>query len=115
MSARAQSFERLLDAVTEIVERDFRIIIDRDTFEYARFATHVQYLFKRIQGDESLTSENLQLYKSSRKEFPELARCVDHISEYMEHAWGTKILDEEKLYIMLHVNRVCSQGKDQGK
>lgn len=58
-SDRAQSFERLLNDVTDIVEYDFRTIIDRESFEFSRFATHVQYLFKRIKGNDSLSSANL--------------------------------------------------------
>ena len=108
-SDRAQSFERLLNDVTEIVERDFRTIIDRESFEFSRFATHVQYLFKRIQSNESLSSANLPLYQNSREEFPELAECIDHICTYMEREWRTSLTDEEKLYLMLHVNRICAQ------
>lgn len=113
-SDRAQSFERLLNDVTSIVERDFRTIIDRESFEFSRFATHVQYLFKRIQSNESLSSANLPLYGNSRKEFPELAECIDHICAYMEREWHTSLTDEEKLYLMLHVNRICSQA-DTGR
>ena len=108
-SDRARSFEQLLNDVTAIVERDFRTIIDRETFEYSRFATHVQYLFRRIQGGENISSANLPLYGNSREEFPELASCIDHISTYIERSWGTRLTDEEKLYLMLHVNRICSQ------
>lgn len=113
-SDRAQSFERLLNDVTSIVERDFRTIIDRESFEFSRFATHVQYLFKRIQSNESLSSANLPLSGNSRKEFPELAECIHHICAYMEREWHTALTDEEKLYLMLHVNRICSQA-DTGR
>lgn len=115
-SSRACSFEQLLNEVTAIVERDFRTIIDRDTFEYSRFATHVQYLFRRIQGGEKISSANLALYGNSREEFPELASCIDHISGYIEHSWGTRLTDDEKLYLLLHVNRICSQqNQDQNR
>lgn len=115
-SSRACSFEQLLNEVTAIVERDFRTIIDRDTFEYSRFATHVQYLFRRIQGGEIISSANLALYGNSREEFPELASCIDHISGYIEHSWGTRLTDDEKLYLLLHVNRICSQqNQDQNR
>lgn len=113
-SDRARSFNRLLNDVTAIVERDYRMFIDRDTFEFSRFATHIQYLFKRIQSSESISSANLPLYGNSRKEFPELAVCIDHICAYLEKEWGTTLADEEKLYLMLHVNRICSQMGQNG-
>lgn len=110
-SDRAQSFERLLNDVTDIVEYDFRTIIDRESFEFSRFATHVQYLFKRIKGNDSLSSANLPLYANSREEFPELAQCIDHICTYMKREWHTELTDEEKLYFMLHVNRICTKAE----
>ena len=107
-SDRARAFDRLLNDVTGIIERDFRTIIDRDTFEFSRFATHMQYLFQRVEAHEAIESPNLPLYGSSRDEFPELAQCVDHISDYFTQQWHTVLTDEEKLYLMLHVNRVFS-------
>lgn len=107
-SDRAQTFENLLNEITEIVERDFRTIIDRDAFAYARFATHIQYLFRRVQLNESVESENLQMYEKSREEFPDLARCVDHIGACFERELNIALTDEEKLYLMLHVNRIRS-------
>lgn len=76
----------------------------------------MQYLFRRIQGGENISSANLPLYGNSREEFPELASCIDHISSYIEHSWGTRLTDDEKLYLLLHVNRICSQqNQDQNR
>lgn len=111
VSEGACTFEALLDDVTSIVERSFRTIINREGFAYSRFATHVRYLYQRIQAHESIESDNLPMYEKSREEFPELARCIDDISEYFVRERGTVLTDEEKLYLMLHVNRIrTNQG-----
>ena len=107
----ACTFEMLLDDVTGIVERSFRTIINREGFAYSRFATHIRYLYQRIQTHESIESDNLPMYGKSREEFPELARCIDDISEYFSREHHTVLTDEKKLYLMLHVNRIrTSQG-----
>lgn len=105
---RSATFEQLLDGITAIIESDFKTIIDRSSFDYSRFATHIQYLYQRIQQNESINSANLPLYGFTRDEFPELATCVDHINEYFIRTLHESLRDEEKLYLMLHVNRVVA-------
>ena len=81
-SKPTKQFDDMLEDVTEIVESDFRIIVDRDSYDFTRYATHLRYLFKRIQAGESLNSANMQMYKNFREEFPQLAECVKHIGSY---------------------------------
>ena len=103
----AAQFAEMLEEITEIVEGDFHQIIDRDSFNYSRYATHVQYLFKRIRTQTAIDSENIRMYKSLREEFPEIADCVSHISDHIKEKWGYELSEEEQLYLMLHVNRIC--------
>lgn len=100
-------FAEMLEEITEIVEGDFHQIIDRDSFNYSRYATHVQYLFKRIRTQTAIDSENIRMYKSLREEFPEIADCVSHISDHIKEKWGYELSEEEQFYLMLHVNRIC--------
>lgn len=103
----AAQFAEMLEEITEIVEGDFHQIIDRDSFNYSRYTTHVQYLFKRIRTQTAIDSENIRMYKSLREEFPEIADCVSHISDHIKEKWGYELSEEEQLYLMLHVNRIC--------
>lgn len=43
-----EEYETILERMTQIVEYALQVTIRRDTFNYARFATHVQYLLKRV-------------------------------------------------------------------
>lgn len=99
--------EEMLDDITGIVEKQFRIIVDRDTFNYSRYATHLQYLFQRIHAQAALNSDNLHIYKSLREEFPEIAGCVEKIGTHIQEKWNSELTEEEKLYLILHINRIC--------
>ena len=105
----AKQFDDMLEDVIEILESDFRIIVDRDSFDFTRFATHLRYLFKRIQAGESLNSANMQMYKNFREEFPQLAECVKHIGSYCRETWDATLSEEEELYLMIHLNRIISK------
>lgn len=99
--------EEMLEEITEIVENSFHILVDRESFNYSRYATHLQYLFQRIHAGKAIQSDNLQLYTSLREEFPEIAACVETIAAHIQQAWHCTLTEEEKLYLILHVNRIC--------
>lgn len=104
-----EEYETILERMTQIVEYALQVTIRRDTFNYARFATHVQYLLKRVQEDSSIDSDNLQVYASIRDEYRDVSACVDQIHEYLQRNWSIDLSEEEKLYLIMHINRVISQ------
>lgn len=104
-------FAEMLEDITEIVESEFHIVVDRNSFSFTRYATHLQYLFQRIHQSKTIDSENIRLYKDLHKEFPEISVCVDKIAAHIEKAWACKISEEEKLYLILHVNRIRAKER----
>ncbi len=71
----------MLDDITDLVENTFHLMIDRDSFNYSRYATHLQYLFQRIHDGKGINSDNSQMYESIKKEFPSISDCVDEIAK----------------------------------
>lgn len=102
-------FEEFLEEITEIVEGDMHIMLNRESFNFARYATHLQYLFHRMIANKAIKSDNLSLYGSMRDEFPGIAACAEHISIYIAQRWKTELSKEEKLYLILHINRICEK------
>lgn len=104
-----QKYDEILEQTTQIIEWEMEIRVSRDSFSYARFATHLQYLFKRVFKNQHIDSDNLQMYCSMRGEYPQVSRCVDRIAEYYRGTWHVELTEEEKLYLILHINRVCAK------
>ena len=102
-----QEYDDMLEEITEIVERDFRIMVDRESFDFARYATHLQYLFERIKNGKAINSANLHLYRDFCDDFPELVTCVEHVSRHIKEKWAAELSQEERLYLMLHINQIC--------
>jgi len=98
----------LISEITDIISSYFEIYIDKRGFNYSRFVTHMQYLLKRQSEGVSIHSGNNVMYKDMVKNYPKTASCVQKISEYLSDQRGIKLEDEEKLYLMMHVNRLCS-------
>lgn len=106
-----EEYETILERMTQIIEHDMELSIHRKTFNYARFATHVQYLLKRFHDQAPIDSSNLQMYQSIRNEYQSVSACVDHINDYLKQNWSIDLSEEEKLYLILHINRVISQER----
>lgn len=101
--------EKINDEVTEIIEKHRNQKINRNSFNYSRFVTHLQYLLKRQDSNTAISSENTKLFESIKDEFPDTYLCVREIKEYLKTEIGWEPNDEELLYLMLHVNRLCSR------
>ncbi|MDO5409131.1 MAG: PRD domain-containing protein [Lachnospiraceae bacterium] len=100
-------FDEILEDTISIVEDEIGIVIDRDSFNFARYSSHLMYLLKRISSNQALDTDNGIMYQSLREEFQEIAECVDLIDKYFGEKWKFSLSDEEKLYLILHVNRIC--------
>ena len=37
----------------------------------------------------------------------EIAACVEKIAQHIEEKWHSTLTEEEKLYLILHINRIC--------
>jgi beta-glucoside operon transcriptional antiterminator len=101
--------EELMDKTTKIIEDHFEIVIDKEGFNYSRFVTHMQYLFKRGKKNELIKDKNEAIYQSLLLTIPEACECTKKIKEYLENFLGYKLTNEECMYIMLHVNRLCTR------
>ena len=108
---RAQGDEDMLEDVTEIIENSFNMTIDRATFAYSRYATHMNYLFRRLHGGESLGGQTSDIYGDLRKGHPDIEACVEKITKHLIDAWSCELSDEERLYVFVHVSRL--RAKEQ--
>ena len=104
-------YDRVLEESTIAVERRLGIQVDREGFDYARFATHLQYLFNRLNSGESIVSDNRKMYLSLKDEYSVASACADDIASVLSRLTGQELIDEERLYLMMHINRIASKAR----
>lgn len=100
---------RIIEDVTGIIETKFKITIDKEGFNYSRFVSHMQYLLKRQKDDQMIVSDNASLYETIKTEYPDIYLCATDINQYLSDNYGWNLTDEEEMYLMLHLNRLCSR------
>ena len=104
-----QRYDDVLEDTVSLVEDEMGIVIDRSSFNFARYSSHLMYLLQRLGTGSVLDSNMSDIYHSLKEERPEIARCVDLIEQYFRDKWNCSLCEEEKLYLLMHINRICTR------
>ena len=94
---------------TKIIEKEFSTSIDRGSFNYSRFATHLDYLIRRLTISEQIESLNEEMVEQVRKNYPQSYACAEKVTSYLRKQTQEDIRDEEVLYLSMHINRMVSR------
>ncbi len=94
---------------TRIIENEFGIEIARDSFNYSRFVTHLDYLVRRLSGNEQIQSRNIIIFDEIKDSYPDSYECAVKIGSFLNEELGQKISEEETMYLVIHVNRLLSR------
>jgi len=104
-----QKYGNLVNSCVEMIGDTLHIRIDKKSFSYYRFVTHLYYLVKRVFRNDMIQSENEQVFDMLKKDFPDIYACTNLIDDMMQEKLNKRLSDEEKLYLILHINRLYSR------
>ena len=99
--------ERFVEDITDIIESEMNIIIDRDDFSYSRFVTHLKFMLKRSRKIDRSQAAMDEMYDSVK--IAKLEPLIEKIKYYIIDALHIEPGKEELLYLMLHINRLCAR------
>jgi beta-glucoside operon transcriptional antiterminator len=89
-----------------IIKECLNISFDEESPGFARFLTHIRYFVIRQINGTSLKNENEDMYNIITKRRPQEVECVRAIEKYLKETYGWVCSDEEKLYLILHMQRM---------
>jgi beta-glucoside operon transcriptional antiterminator len=69
----------------------------------------MDYLIKRIIKNEQIDSDNEKMYDEIKKRFEKAYECTLLIEQVFDEKLQRKLNKEERLYLMLHINRMCTR------
>lgn len=101
----------IIEESIAIVEQEFQIKINKESFNYSRFATHVDYLLRRTSKNNQIESSNRTMFETLKKQYPCTYLCAVKIKDLFRKEWKITLSEEEQLYLMLHINRLCAREK----
>ena len=104
----AVKFPDQMQAIVDIVERDLGILLDESSLHYERFMTHIKFLIQRIYRKELLSSEDRELSLLMQRKYPREYQCSLKVAEYITQATGSRLSEEEIMYLSVHIRRVST-------
>lgn len=104
----AVKFPDQMQAIVDIVEHDLGILLDESSLHYERFVTHIKFLIQRIYRKELLSSEDRELSLMMQRKYPREYQCSVKVAEYIMQATGSRLSEEEIMYLSVHIRRVTT-------
>ncbi|MGI6607885.1 MAG: PRD domain-containing protein [Erysipelotrichaceae bacterium] len=101
--------EQLIDDIVNIIEDNMQQKINKDRFNYSRFVSHMYYLMRRNINNCTSQIDSESMYKKLICEYPLIGDTSEKISEYLYKNKGQSLNNEEKLYLILHISRLCAR------
>lgn len=104
----AEEFEEIFNQIIRIIEDEMNFELDRGSYDCYRFGVHLKYFIKRADDQNLYHGDGAHLiYEQIKQEYPETDRCTRKVLEYLEQKLTIECTEEEQLYLMIYINRVC--------
>lgn len=102
--------DEFIQEAVSVIESTMKVSIDISSFNYSRFASHMQYLFRRKSQCMEISSANKKIFEVLKEQYADTYQCALLIKKLIYQNYNWNIGDEEVLYLILHINRLCSHG-----
>ena len=100
--------EEIIADIISIIEDSMKLSVNQEDFNYSRFVSHMHYLLRRKE-DLSLSSNNDVIYGKLIEEYPLTHKTSEKIAVYLKENSYPELNNDEKMYLMLHINRLCTR------
>ncbi len=101
----------IIEQVRAIIERQLKITLDKESYNYSRFAMHLRYLIQRLSSGEPAEEDGSEMLRSIARQYPDIYTCALKIADYFKGTWGWKCGDEEVVYLMMHIHRMWQRNQ----
>lgn len=100
---------QVLEEVTAMVEQKLNVRLDRENYNYARFAMHIQFLVRRLSTGAAVQEGSGGMLAELSAEYPQVYDCACAVADLLQTQHGWHCSRDEVLYLMLHIYRVQSR------
>ena len=97
---------KIMKDILNIIRYYYKIDYDEDDLDYDRLVTHVRFFAKRVLLMKRLVDNNDDLLELVKIKYDRAYGCVEKINDYIMNNYSYEIGNDEKLYLILHIDRV---------
>lgn len=104
---KEQEIVKLVKSVETIVTRATGAVIDKESFSYSRFLTHLNYFAERIIDGQIFPDEEVDaLYQSMTKNMIKEQEIINKLAEFIKSQYRTVLTKQEEIYLLIHLHRL---------
>ena len=105
---------QLTAGIVSIVQYDYHIELEHDSFNYNRFVNHLRSLMIQHVSGKWRQSQELDpaLLEVMQQRYPQAAETVERINTFLGSKIGWNLSPDDKVYLILHVWRVTHRQSD---
>ena len=99
---------KIIEHIVGIVSQVLMADIDRTSYPYLRFTTHLRHLIGHLMKDGASRGGNGvsgDFLAGFAEKYPDAVRCATNINAYLAASHGWVCDNDELLYLILHINR----------
>lgn len=105
---------KVINNITNIVKYFFGMEFDSKSVYYYRFITHIRFFVQRLVMKQVYTeNQDDKLYNILKEQYQNAYKCVEKIDRYILKNYDYQISNEEKLYLMIHIERVVYKTSEE--
>ncbi|MGO2893093.1 BglG family transcription antiterminator LicT [Enterococcus devriesei] len=102
---------KLMQDLTNIVKYHFNLEFDKEDVYYNRFITHLKFFSQRVLQGELYHEEDDGLSQLIQHKYPGAAGCIKRIEGLIESKYAYPLSEQEKSYLIIHVQRLVYKTK----
>lgn len=103
--------EALILEIADQIENFYSITIDRNDFNYNRFAMHLRYFLKRVNNKSQFKDDKASFMQEIKNSNPQVYECAYKIGDFINQRLDSKSTEDEILYLMMHIYRIVRNTK----
>lgn len=101
------SIIKTIQDVVNIIKYHFKVELNEEDISYYRFITHLKFFTQRLLSGKLYTEKSEDdLFEIIKNKYKSSYLCVEKIRDYLEIKYKYEISNQEKLYLILHIERL---------
>lgn len=97
---------KMLKDIFNIVQYNLGVVIDKESINYSRFITHVQFFIQRILENKMMKESDGFIFNQICSQYKEEFKCAQKIEEYIKSTLNKELSKDELMYLIIHIVKI---------
>lgn len=96
----------MIQELLQFIQKEMGGGYNENSIHYERYLAHLKFLARRVCDHNLLPDDDMEFASLIEQKYPAEYECSRKVADYIETQYGTRIPEEEILYLAIHIKRV---------